>query len=101
MSTLTELTSVFEGIASMRIAQIKNQVLQATQFFQELWNIYSQLRVDGLFRFGRSQTEVEVSQKELYILTTIFPNCSLFFIRSNANTASLKSNVLSMNGIIL
>ena len=31
MSALTELTSVFEGIASMRIAQIKNQVLQATK----------------------------------------------------------------------
>lgn len=33
MGTLAELTNVFEGIASMRIAQIKNQVLQATQFF--------------------------------------------------------------------
>ena len=70
MATLAELTSVFEGIASMRIAQIKNQVMQATQFFQELWNIYSQLRVDGLFRFGRSQNEGEISQKELYIIIT-------------------------------
>ena len=52
MSTLTELTSVFEGIASMRIAQIKNQVLQATQFFQELWNIYSQLRKTKMSFFG-------------------------------------------------
>lgn len=70
MATLAELTSVFEGIASMRIAQIKNQVMQATQFFQELWDIYSQLRVDGLFRFGRSQSEGEVSPKELYIVIT-------------------------------
>lgn len=70
MATLTELTSVFEGIASMRIAQIKNQVLQATQFFQELWSIYSQLRVDGLFRFGRSQSDSEVLQKDLYIIIT-------------------------------
>lgn len=70
MSTLVELTSVFEGIASMRIAQIKNQVLQATQFFQELWTIYSQLRVDNLFRFGRSQNEGDVIDKELYILIT-------------------------------
>ena len=70
METLTELTSVFEGIASMRIAQIKNQVLQATQFFNELWHIYSQLRVDGLFRFGRSQSEVAVSPKELYVVIT-------------------------------
>ena len=70
METLTELTSVFEGIASMRIAQIKNQVLQATQFFQELWSIYSQLRVDGMFRFGRSQSLTEVIQKDLYIIIT-------------------------------
>lgn len=70
MATLAELTSVFEGIASMRIAQIKNQVQQATAFFHELWNIYSQLRVDGLFRFGRSQSKDEVSQKELYIVIT-------------------------------
>ena len=70
MSTLVELTSVFEGIASMRIAQIKNQVLQATQFFHELWGIYSQLRVGSLFGFGRSQSEVEVIDKELYIVIT-------------------------------
>lgn len=70
MSALTELTSVFEGIASMRIAQIKNQVLQATTFFHELWAIYSQLSVDGLFRFGRSQSKDKVLQKELYIIIT-------------------------------
>jgi F-type H+-transporting ATPase subunit gamma len=70
MATLTELTSVFEGIASMRIAQIKNQVLQATQFFQDLWHIYSQLRVDGLFGFGRSQSEDEVIPKDLYVIIT-------------------------------
>jgi len=70
METLTELTSVFEGIASMRIAQIKNQVLQATTFFHELWAIYSQLRVDGLFRFGRSQSNDDLLQKDLYIVIT-------------------------------
>ena len=70
MGTLTELTSVFEGIASMRIAQIKNQVLQATQFFDELWGIYSQLRVDSYFHFGRSQSEEKIIEKELYIIIT-------------------------------
>lgn len=71
MGTLVELTSVFEGIASMRIAQIKNQVLQATQFFNELWHIYSQLRVSTYFGFGRSADEdVEIIDKELYIIIT-------------------------------
>jgi ATP synthase F1 gamma subunit len=70
VATLVELTSVFEGIASMRIAQIKNQVLQATEFFHELWHIYSQLRVDSLFRFGRAIDEEENIDKDLYILIT-------------------------------
>lgn len=71
MGTLVELTSVFEGIASMRIAQIKNQVLQATQFFNELWNIYSQLHVSAVFGFGRhNDEEVAVIDKELYIIIT-------------------------------
>jgi len=70
IGTLVELTGVFEGIASMRIAQIKNQVLQATAFFNDLWEIYSQIRVDNLFRFGRSQSDDTVLDKDLYILIT-------------------------------
>lgn len=71
MATLVELTSVFEGIASMRIAQVKNQVLQATQFFNELWGIYSQLHVSAIFGFGRSHSgEEQVINKELYIVIT-------------------------------
>jgi F-type H+-transporting ATPase subunit gamma len=69
MDTIVNLTSVFEGIASMRIAQTKTQVLQSQQFFQELWHIYSQLRVDTLFRYGRSKSE-EVIDKQLYIIIT-------------------------------
>lgn len=71
MSTLVELTSVFEGIASMRIAQTKNQVLESTKFFNALWKIYSQLHVDALFRFGRDENkDVELIDKELYIIIT-------------------------------
>ena len=70
MTTMVELTGVFEGIASMRIAQIKNQVMQATKFFDDLWAIYSQLRVDSQFRFGRSQSDGEIINKELYIIIT-------------------------------
>jgi F-type H+-transporting ATPase subunit gamma len=67
MATIVQLTNAFEGLASMRIAHIKSQVLEAQKFFDELWNIYRQLRVDSLFRFGREHTET-VSDKELYIV---------------------------------
>lgn len=70
IGTLVELTGVFEGIASMRIAQIKSQVQQATLFFDDLWQIYSQLRVDNLFRFGRSETIKDSVDKDLIIIIT-------------------------------
>lgn len=70
MGTLVELTGAFQGIASMRIANIKNQVLQATKFFDELWGIYSQLRVGAAFHFGRSQGDAQISDKSLFIIIT-------------------------------
>ena len=70
MATLVELTSAFEGIASMKIAQTKNQVLESTKFFDRLWKIYSQLRVDALFSFGRAADEKPLIDKELYIMIT-------------------------------
>ncbi len=69
MGTIVGLTSVFEGLASMRIAQTKNQVLESQKFFDELWLIYTQLRVDSLFRFGR-EDEKHAIDKELFIVIT-------------------------------
>jgi ATP synthase F1 gamma subunit len=69
MMTIVQLTSAFETLASMRISQIKNQVIQAQGFFDELWNIYIQLRVDSIFRFGRHKTQ-NVIDKELFIIIT-------------------------------
>lgn len=69
LAAVAELTSAFEGIASMHIAQIKDQVLKSQVFFAELWGIYTQIRVDQKFHFGRSQTQV-TNQKELIVLVT-------------------------------
>ncbi len=70
ITAMVVMSSVFEGIASMRIAKIKNQVLQATIFFNDLWKIYTQLRVDSIFRFGRTSSDEKVTDKELYIIIT-------------------------------
>jgi ATP synthase F1 gamma subunit len=70
MATLVELTGAFEGIASMRIAQIKDQVQQSTKFFDELWHIYSQLKAGTGFSFGRDQADSTVLDRELYIIIT-------------------------------
>lgn len=69
MATMVELTSAFEGIASAHIAQIREQVLMSQQFFGDLWRIYTQLRVDGLFRFGRDDKSKTID-KDLVIVVT-------------------------------
>lgn len=69
MATIVGLTSAFESLASMKISQTKNQVLQSQAFFNELWHIYSQLRVDSLFRFGRGESD-DVIKKGLIIAVT-------------------------------
>jgi F-type H+-transporting ATPase subunit gamma len=70
MATLVELTGVFEGIASMKIAQVKDQVLQSTKFYHQLWTIYSQIRVGDQFRFGRDKSDTQIIKKDLYIIIT-------------------------------
>lgn len=69
-ATMVELTSAFESIASTRIAAVKDQVLRSGRFFDDLWRIYSQIRVDKSFNFGRSQAQTSVINKELMILIT-------------------------------
>src|SRR5690606_16708685 len=69
MSTMVNLTSVFESLASMRISQIKGKVQQSEIFFGELWHIYRQIRLDSVFRFGRSEAK-KAEKKELRILIT-------------------------------
>lgn len=70
MHTIVELTGAFEGIASMHISQIKDQVQNSEKFFGELWRIYRQLRVDELFHFGHGRTDGKLINKELLILIT-------------------------------
>ncbi len=68
MQTIVALTNAFEGIASLHILQIRDQVLQSQVFFGELWQIYRQVRVDQLFHYGRTASGAKVINKELMIL---------------------------------
>lgn len=69
MRTVVSLTSALESISSMQIAKTKSKVLISNQFFDEVWNIYKQIRVDVLFNFGRQKGETPIN-KELLILIT-------------------------------
>jgi ATP synthase F1 gamma subunit len=70
MGTLVELTGVFQGLASMRISQIKDQVIQSTKFFDQLWTIYAQTRAGNQFSFGRDKSDKKVIDKTLMIIIT-------------------------------
>lgn len=67
--SVVSLTSALESLSSMQIAKTKNKVLISNEFFDEVWNIYKQIRVDVLFNFGRAPEEKPIN-KELLILIT-------------------------------
>lgn len=67
--SVVSLTSALESLSSMQIAKTKNKVLISNQFFDEVWNIYKQIRVDVLFNFGRTPEQKPID-KELLILIT-------------------------------
>lgn len=66
MRTILTLTGAFEGLSSMRITQIKDQVVESRDFFADLWQMYSQLRVNQLFNYGRDK-EQRITNKDLFI----------------------------------
>lgn len=69
MRTIVSLTSAFESLSSMRIMQTKKKVLISNDFFNEVWEIYKQIRVDVMFNFGRAYQEPG-SDREVLILIT-------------------------------
>jgi ATP synthase F1 gamma subunit len=66
MRTIMTLTSAFEGLSSMKIAQIKDQVVESQSFFSDLWQMYNQLRVDAVFNYGRADQKAAIN-KDLFI----------------------------------
>ncbi len=62
ITTIQDLTSVFESIASIRISKIKNRVLTSKLFFSELWQIYTQLRVNPKERITSAERVVARGQ---------------------------------------
>lgn len=58
ITTVEDLTGVFESIASTQVAKIKNKVSLSKQFFDLLWRRYTSIRVDPNSRItSRGQQE--------------------------------------------
>jgi F-type H+-transporting ATPase subunit gamma len=69
MKTIVGLTSAFESLSSMKIVLTKKSVATSNVFFTDVWNIYKNIRVTGMFQFGRNPDEKPID-KELYLLIT-------------------------------
>lgn len=68
IKTIEELTGVFESIASLKIARLRNRVVASKEFFDELWQTYSQLRIDPATRIG--QRNKKADDGVIYVLVT-------------------------------
>jgi len=69
MRTIVSLTSAFESLSSMKITQTKGKVLISNEFFNEVWGIYKQIRMDVMFNFGREADEKPLNRELLILIT--------------------------------
>lgn len=70
IAAIQDLTSVFESIASLRISQVKDRVTRSTDFFHELWQLYTQLRIDPKKRLIHRRDTVASGGRDAFILLT-------------------------------
>jgi F-type H+-transporting ATPase subunit gamma len=70
IGTITNLAAVFEGISSLEIGKIRDKALSSKEFFSELWNIYSQLRIDKSKLLSTKAAGKRNQMKTLYLAVT-------------------------------
>src|SRR6266550_4047436 len=66
--TVEDLTEVFESIASIRIAKIRNRVVASKAFFAELWQTYRGLRIDPRERLARPTQSAKA--RDVFLVVT-------------------------------
>lgn len=69
ITTVGDLTSVFESIASTQVAKVKSKVELSKQFFQLLWKRYTAIRIDPSMRITtRDLGEGEGLDKTVFVI---------------------------------
>lgn len=66
ISTVQDLTSVFESLASTQVAKVKSKVELSKTFFQLLWQRYSSIRVDPKTRI--TNRELGVDDRQVFVV---------------------------------
>lgn len=68
ISTVEDLTGVFESIASTQVAKVKNKVGLSKEFFRLLWSRYSSIRVDPKTHITNRDLEGEGKSKKVFVI---------------------------------
>jgi len=66
--TVEDLTEVFESIASIHIAKIRDRVVASKSFFAELWQTYEGLRIDPKEQLARHKENS--NGRDAYVIIT-------------------------------
>lgn len=69
ITTVKDLTWVFESLASTQVAKVKNKVQMSTEFFKLLWKRYSSIRIDPSKRIT-NRDESEKNAKQAFVIIT-------------------------------
>lgn len=69
ISTVEDLTGVFESIASTQVAKIKSKVELSKEFFELLWKRYSSIRVDPGSRITNRNAARDGGRKVFVIIS--------------------------------
>lgn len=70
IQTVESLAEVFESIASIKIARIRDRVVVSKEFFSILWQTYGGLRIDPKQRLKRKDTEHIRKGRDVFIAVT-------------------------------
>lgn len=69
ITTVQDLTGVFEGLASTQVAKVRSKVALSKEFFQLLWKRYSSIRIDPNTRITNPNQPTKLSKKVFVIIS--------------------------------
>jgi F-type H+-transporting ATPase subunit gamma len=69
ITTVKDLTWVFESLASTQVAKVKNKVQMSTDFFKLLWKRYGSIRIDPTKRITNRDSSKK-NEKQAFVIIT-------------------------------
>ncbi len=67
ISTVEDLTGVFESVSSTQVAKVRNKVALSKEFFDLLWKRYRSIRIDPNSRITK-RGNIEKSAKQVFVI---------------------------------